>query len=86
MSAGLFLSDLVMYAIQSQVGSHVINEIVQNLADTGARAVVVVDNCDPDAHQVLTGMVLRQGSRLSLVTIDNEIPTGTTGREHTEGR
>ncbi len=77
MAAGLFLSDLVMYAIQSEVGSHAINEIVQNLADTGARAVVVVDNCDPDAHQVLAGMVLRQGSRLSLVTIDNEIPTGT---------
>ena len=76
-SAGLFLSDLVMYAIQSQVGSHVINEIVQNLADSGARAVVVVDNCDPDNHQVLAGMVLRQSSRLSLVTIDNEIPTGT---------
>ena len=76
-SPGLFLSDLVMYAIQSQVGSHVINEIVQNLADTGARAVVVVDNCHPDTHQVLAGMVLRQGSRLSLVTIDSEIPTGT---------
>ena len=76
-AAGFFLSDLVMYAVQSEVGSHAINEIVQNLADTGARAVVVVDNCDPDAHQILAGMILRQGSHLSLVTIDNEIPTGT---------
>ena len=76
-AAGLFPSDLVMYAVQSEVGHHAINEIVQNLADKGQPAVVVVDNCDPDTHQVLVGMVLRQDSRLSLVTIDNEIPTGT---------
>lgn len=75
--AGRFLSDMVIYAIQSEVGPESINKVVQNLADIGSRAIVVVDNCDPETHQVLAGMILRQSSRLSLVTIDNEIPSGT---------
>ena len=56
-AAGVFLSDIVMYAIQSEVGSETINRVVQNLADSGGRAVVVVDNCDPETHQILSGMV-----------------------------
>ena len=82
--AGLCPSDLVMYAVQSVVGAEVINQVVQKLSDKGARAVVVVDDCDPDAHQILAGMVLRQGSRLSLVTIDNEIPVGTSAENTLE--
>ena len=76
-TAGRFLADIAMYAVQSEVGSSAINSVVQNLADSGTRAVVVVDNCDPESHQILTGMVLRQSSRLSLVTIDDEVPSGT---------
>ena len=75
-SAGLFFNHIVMYAVQSEVGPEAITRVVQSLSDTPARAVVVVDNCDPETHQVLAGMILRHGSRLSLVTIDNEIPTG----------
>ena len=76
-SSGLFLSDIVMYAVQSEVGSETINRAVQNLAVSGGRAVVVVDNCDPESHQILAGMVLRSDSRLSLITIDHEIPSRT---------
>ena len=43
----------------------------------GTRAVVVVDSCGLDTHRVLAGMVSRPGSRLSLITIDDEIPSGT---------
>ena len=82
--AGFCLSDLVMYAVQSVVEPQAINQVVQKLAEKGARAVVVVDDCDPDAHQILAGMVLRQGSRLSLVTIDNEIPVGTSAENTLE--
>ena len=82
--AGLCLSDLVMYAVQSVDGAEVINQVVQQLSDKRARAVVVVDDCDPDAHQILAGMVLRQGSRLSLVTIDNEIPAGKSAENTLE--
>ena len=76
-AAGVFLSDIVMYATLSEVGSETINRVVQDLVDSGGRAVVVVDNCDPETHQILTGMVLRQASRLSLITIDHEIPSTT---------
>ena len=71
------LSDLVLYADESEAGPAAINGIVQSLADVGTRAVVVVDSCGLDTHRVLAGMVSRPGSRLSLVTIGDEIPSGT---------
>ena len=73
----LFLSDIVLYAVESEVGAEAINRGVQTLADTGQRAIVVVDDCAPETHQILAGMVLHSGSRLSLATIDDEISTGT---------
>ena len=75
--ADYFLTDIVLYAVQSEAHVEDISQVVQNLADLGARAVVVVDQCEPETHQILVGMVLRQSSRLSLVTIDDEIPSGT---------
>ena len=71
------LSDLVLYADESEAGPAAINGIVRSLADMGTRAVVVVDSCGIDTHRVLAGVVLRPGSRLSLVTIGDEIPSGT---------
>ena len=73
----LLLSDLVLYADESEAGPAAINGIVQSLADMGMHAVVVVDSCGLGTHRVLAGMVSRPGSRLSLVTIDDEIPSGT---------
>ena len=70
------LSDIVMYAVQSEASPRDINRVVQVLADAGTRAVVVVDDCDPETHQVLAGITLHQRSRLSLVTIDNDVPSG----------
>ena len=71
------LSDLVLYADESEAGPAAINGIVQSLADMGTHAVVVVDSCGLGTHRVLAGMVSQSGSRLSLVTIDDEIPSGT---------
>ena len=71
-----FLSDMVLYADESEVGSVAVNRIVQNLADMGTGAILVVDRCIPKTHQILVGMVSRSSSRLSLITIDDEIPTG----------
>lgn len=70
------VSDIVLYADESEAGSVAINNTVQNLADMGTRAVVVVDCCIPDTHRILTGIVSRACSRLSLVTIDSEILPG----------
>ena len=72
-----FVRDIVMYAVQSEVGGEGIKRVVQKLAESGARAVVVVDDCDLDTHRILAGMVRRENSQHSLITIDNEIPTGT---------
>lgn len=71
------LGDLVLYADESEAGPAAINGTVRSLADMGTHAVVVVDSCGPETHRVLAGMASHSGSRLSLVTIDNEIPSGT---------
>ena len=76
-AAGYFLSDLVLYAVESEAGSEAIYGVVQTLADDGQRAVVVVDRCASETHRILAGMVLRGSSRLSLVTMDDEVPPGT---------
>ena len=68
---------IVMYAVDSECGPHNINETVQNLAGTGKRAIMVVDECSLDRHRVLTSMVLRDSSRLSLITIYDESSDGT---------
>jgi DNA-binding transcriptional regulator YiaG len=68
------LSDLVLYAVESEVGPVATKNIVQSLADAGIRAVVVVDRCSEETHQDLAAMVKRASSRLSLVTIDHELP------------
>ena len=69
------LRDLVMYAVQSEVPDGALPAIVDQLADSGARAVIVVDDCDPQSHDVLVGLVRRDGTRVSLLTIDDEIPS-----------
>jgi DNA-binding transcriptional regulator YiaG len=68
------LSELVLYAVESEVGSTAIKNIVQSLADASIRAVIVVDRCSQETHQDLAAMVKRASSRLSLVTIDHEVP------------
>ena len=71
---GYSLADLVLYADESEAGEFAINDVVQTLAESGQRAVVVVDRCPPESHRTLVGMVQRQGSLLSLITIDDDIP------------
>ena len=68
------LSGLVLYVTQSEASSEAIITAVQALADTGSRAIVVVDQCELNTHRILTGIVVRSDSRLSLVTIDDEVP------------
>ena len=71
------LSSLVLYAVESEVGSAALQNAVQRLADSGARAVVIVDECAPKTHRALVGMVERETSQISLVTLDDEIPPET---------
>ena len=69
---GLPMWECVLYADQSEVEETAICGVVRTLSETGARAIVVVDDCPPDTHQRLSGMVTAPRSRLSLVTVDND--------------
>lgn len=66
------VSDIVLYAIEADVGRSVILEKVQAMADAGGRTVIVVDRCPEETHLDLSAIVKRSGSKLSLVSIDHE--------------
>lgn len=68
------LKDMVLYANESEADTNDIFKAVQALADNRSRAVVVVNHCCPKTHRILVGMVSRSSSRLSLLTLDDEIP------------
>ena len=73
-ASGVHLSDLVLYSLESEAGPAAIKNMVQSLVDSGLRATVVVDRCPLESHHDLVGMVNRVGSRVSLITIDHEVP------------
>ncbi|MCY3821499.1 MAG: hypothetical protein OXH52_19460 [Gammaproteobacteria bacterium] len=66
------MHEFVLYSDQSEVEETSICGAVKKLADTGARAIVVVDDCPQRTHQRLVGMIIGPRSRLSLITIDND--------------
>ena len=68
------LSNIVMYADESQGDTSAILQTVEALACSGARAVVVVNRCSPKTHRILVGSACRAGSQLSLLTIDDDVP------------
>ncbi len=65
------LNEFVLYADLSEVEETAVLGAARTLADTEARAVVVMDDCPQETHDRLAGIVMAPGSRLSLVTIDN---------------
>ncbi len=69
------LSRMVLYADSSVSDLGTIIHVVQTWTDMGARAIIVVDRCAPEAHESLANLIMRSGGRLSLITIDNEIPS-----------
>ena len=81
---GVSLADLVLYADESETGDTAINDVVQTLAENRQRAVVVVDRCPAESHRILVGMVQRRKSRVSLITIDDEIPPDLQDRTMVE--
>jgi DNA-binding transcriptional regulator YiaG len=75
--AGTCTGDLVLYGVETELGPASVKQAVQFLADIAVRAVVVVDRCSEETHVDLAAMVRRSSSRLSLITIDHEVPGGT---------
>jgi len=72
--SGAGLSTLVLYAVESEIGSAATKGAIQALVDSGARAIAVIDRCTEDTHEDLAAMIKRASSRVSLVTIDHELP------------
>ena len=77
---GLPMNEFVLYADQSEAGETTVSRAAMTLADAGARAVVVVDDCPTETHQRLARMVAGSRSRLSLLTIDNDEAYGPGAR------
>lgn len=68
---------MVLYAVEGEAEPEILKATVQKLADSGKRAIVVVDQCTPKLHDRLSPMVSPTTSQLSLVTIDIDEPSGT---------
>ena len=81
-ATGHAMRALAMYAVESEAGSDAIVGVVQKLAGSGQRAIVVVDHCRPETHEILANAILHRASRLSVLTIDHEVaanvPNGAT--------
>lgn len=73
------ISDLVMYADESRSIPADIKHTAETRADSKSRAIMVVDRCTPQTRRALASTVTRQGSRLSLVTIEDDTPPTPPG-------
>lgn len=55
--------------------------MLESLQDRGSDTIVVIDNCGPETHERLTGIVKRKGSGLKLITVEydirDDLPEGT---------
>ena len=81
--SGVKLSDLVLYAVESEISFHKIKEYAWNLVNSGKRAVLVVDGCSEETRIDLTNIAKHSDSGLSLVTISSEILRGAEESENT---
>ena len=64
--------DLVVYAVTSEMPDRELSDQVSKLVRSGRRAIVVVDECDPQLHKTLVELVQHDDSGVFLVTIDYE--------------
>lgn len=70
---------LVLYAVDSESPEGTLQSTINQLSDSQRRAVVVVDECEVNTHRQLEGTVSAVGSRISLVTVDDEVPRNVSG-------
>lgn len=68
------ITDLVMYADESGSNAADIRHTAETLAASKSRAIIVVDRCTRETRRALASTVNRLGSRLSLVTIEDDTP------------
>ena len=81
-TSGVRLSDLVLYAVESEAGSSEINKLAWELVNSKKRSVLVVDRCMEETRADIAGIVRHSDSRVSLVTINSEIPLNAEESEN----
>ena len=81
-TSGVRLIDLVLYAVESEAGSSEINKLAWELVNSKKRSVLVVDRCMEETRAVIAGIVRHSDSRVSLVTINSEIPLNAEESEN----
>lgn len=67
------ITDLVLYFDNKGDDSNSVRLAVQNLAESSTRAIIVVDQCSFQMHEQLVNLVRRPESKLSLITIDDDL-------------
>ena len=82
-ASGGKLSDLVLYAVESEIGSDEIKKYARNLSNSGKRAVLVVDSCSEETRIDLTNIAKHSNSGLSLVTIETDTRSDVPESENT---
>ena len=82
-TSGVRLSDLVLYAVESESGSSEINKLAWDLVNSKRRSVLVVDRCSEETRADLGGIVRHSDSKVSLVTINDEVPRHAEKSEDT---
>ena len=80
-STGLVLSALVLYADLDEDNPAIICRTLQDLAASGVRAIVVIDRCYPEIRQSLSNIAMHEGSSLSLVTLEDALPSETLDKD-----
>lgn len=71
------ICDLVMYADETETSHGKLMHTVRTLAKSKSRAIIVVDRCTPRTRRAIASAVNHQGSRLSLVTIEDDADPNT---------
>ena len=77
------LSDMVLYAVESEAGPHEIMKYARDLVNSKKRVILTVDLCSEDVRNDLASIVKYPDSRVSLVTIDNDISIDLEYSENT---
>jgi transcriptional regulator with XRE-family HTH domain len=81
-ASGTGVNALILYAVESELGTPATKGAVQALVDSGARAIAVIDRCIAETHDDIAAMVKRANSRVSLITIDHELPKAAAIPDH----
>lgn len=66
-------SAVVAYTDQGHEPNPSAREMLHQLGTSGLRAIIVVDNCNPDTHRVLAQIVKAHTSTLSLITVEYDV-------------